>query len=311
MSAINIVPPKRLIASAADQQITDELNPGDDRPDIIDDTKYAVCGVINSPPIASDITDDAESVDWGVFNPPPLPNPRDPKEIINDLKKLVATDHGKCLELAREQIYAPQVMLSLAGDFAICFGGPGVIREPISLGQKTEGKLDSRDIHPTLSSIARRKDGKYFGKHSSLHFVGKHSGTHSSLPSVVLDIGRLHLRIVSHDNAKDAPMYQATDYRAVMDVISRAVWLFYEYYEIDEDESPVKVPFQKNPLTKTIGKHFDAAIALPSIEKWDDQLSAQVVKANIRKSCFMSHASIAPAVSRHVENQLEASRGIK
>ena len=306
MTALNISLPKT--NSAADQRTTVELNQRDDGPDVTDGAKSAVCGVMDPLFIASDIADDAKSADWGVTDLPPLPKPREPKEIVDDLKKLAATDRGKCLKLAREQMYAPQVMLSLASDFAICFGGPRVVRKPMSLGQEIEGKFDSRDIHPTLSSITKLKDGKYSGRLSSLHSVGKHSGRPSSLPSIVFDIGRLYLRI-SDGDAKDASTYEATDYRAVMDVISRAVWLFYEYYEVDEHESPVQVPFQENQLTRTIGiKRFDSAIALQSIEKWDDQLPVEVVKTNIRKSRFMFHACIAPALSCHVEDLLEPSR---
>lgn len=304
MAALNIVVPKT--NNAGDQQTTDELNQRNDGPDIIDDAKSAICSGVDPPSIASDIADDAESVDWGASDPPPPPKPREPKEIVGDLKKLVATDREKYFELAQEQIYTPPIMLSLAGDFAICFGGPGVVREPMSLGS-TEGLVDSREIHPALSSIAKFKDGKYSGKHSgkrsSLPFIAR---KRSSLPSIVFDIGRLHQRI-SDRNAKYAPMYEMTDYRVFMDVISRAMWLFYEYYEGDDD-SPRKFSFQRNPLTKTIGKKYDAAIALQSIENWDGQLTVEVVNRNIKNSCFMSHSCIAPALSRHVEDLLEASR---
>ena len=64
------------------------------------------------------------------------------------------------------------------------WGGPGVVREPLSLGQKIDGKLDSREIHPALSRIAKPKDGKHFGKHSSLPFIDKHSGTQSIFFSI-------------------------------------------------------------------------------------------------------------------------------
>lgn len=291
-------------------------------PDIIDGAKPVVGGVINQPSIASGIADDVELADWGVTDVPPQPKSREPKEIVDDLKNLDATDSEKCLKLAREQVHAPRVMLPLTSEFAISFGGFRLFRKPMSLGQKSKGRLDSRDIHPTLSNITKLKGGKHVGELSSLPFIGKHFGMPSSLPSIVFDIGRLHLRISDGDRAKHtpfyegtdyrafmAPMYEPTDYRAVMDVISRAVWLFYEYFRDDQYGSSEQIPFRKNSLTKKIGKkRFDSAIALQSIENWDDQLTVEVIEENIKTSCSMSHACIAPAVSRHVEEILEASR---
>ena len=62
MTTLNIVVSFKT-NSAAGQQLTDELNQHDDSPDIIDNAKSAVGGMIDPPSIASDTADDAESVD--------------------------------------------------------------------------------------------------------------------------------------------------------------------------------------------------------------------------------------------------------
>lgn len=265
------------VNSATDQPSSDEPNQRNDSPDI---------------------ANDVESTGWEVTDPPPLPEAREPGEILNDLQKLDFTSDPKVLELAREQLFAPRVMLPLARDYAteyateyhVCFGGPRLVRGPIDMGEN----IDSQHIHPTLSTLSR------FKKRPSIKSL------FSPLPRVVFDIGRLYLK--THDVANEGPTYQPTNYRVVLDLKSGAIWLFYEYYDFDSDDLVEEIEFLMNEkLQLRVKKSFDSAKILNSVEEWNNSLTVKTIEDNIKKFGFMSHAYIAPAKSNTVGEQLKSS----
>ena len=307
MTALGLVLPKT--NSAADEQATDEPNEHGDGSGDVDGTESAGWA---PPSICSDSADDAEHEGWGLTDPPPLPSARKPEEILDDLKSLVASDSKKRFELVQEQTLAPPVMVPLAGKFAICYGGPSMVRGPMSPEGTLSGSIDSRDTDPTLSKIVRFSNGdrsiqilQLLIQILQLRALGR---KYRSLPLVVFDIGRLYLKKPA-SKEKETFTYQPTDYRAVMDRDSKAVWLFYEYYEVDEDESTTKVPFRLNsPLAKYTGHEFDSAIVLRSIEQWDDELTDPIIKKTITESCFMSGVHLAPTLIGSVQDLVEASQ---
>ena len=251
--------------TSADQSNSDGPNQRDDHPDAATDT---------------------ESV-WEIEDPPPLPKAREPQEILSDLKGLILIqDKFKGLELAREQLFAPPVMLRLAGDYFVKFGSPDLVRGPMDAGDK----IDSMDIHPFLSNI--RKDPT------------STPGTQRELPSFVFDIGKLYLRDTSS-------AYQPTDYRVVLDAATGSIWLFYEYYQIGLDDSTEKVQYLvKNPLEVKLHKRFDSARVLVSVEGWDDDLTVEETERSIRETGRMSFTGnyMTPATTHAVEELLGTPR---
>lgn len=250
--------------SAIDQPTSDEQNQRDDGPNLAGDTK---------------------SAGWTVTDPPPLPKAREPKEILYDLRNLDFTSNAEVTKLAREKLFAPQVMLRLTEDYYVCFGGPGLVRAPM----KMEKNIHSRDIHPTLSAITKPDNpaGRF-------------------LPSVVFDIGRLSLK--TDDAAPEGSTYQPTDYRVVLDIKSGGIWLFYEYYKLDPDDLVEKIEFSMNEtMEKRVGKKFVSAKVLSSVKDWNDDLNVTAMETNMKESCNEVHAYIAPALSNYVEEQLKSS----
>ncbi|KAG8525579.1 uncharacterized protein KY384_009223 [Bacidia gigantensis] len=238
-----------------------------------------------------DNTKSADFQSWKMTDLPPLPKARAPNEILNDLKALVFTD-DEGLKLLREQMFTPRVMLPLAGDFYVWFGGPDLARAPLELGDE----IDSRDIHPSVSEIKRPTSIMSWLK------------PNKRLPREVFDIGRLYLK--THDATNGGPAYQSIKYRVVLDMFTEAVWLFYEYHELDpEDDSIIKTDFLQSETLKIGGqKSFDSAMILNSIKDWNEDLTMEVIRENIKESGFMSHVYIAPALSRTVEEHSKSSR---
>ncbi|KAN0083429.1 hypothetical protein V8E54_002517 [Elaphomyces granulatus] len=184
---------------------------------------------------------------------PPLPKARAADNILSELRNVHLTSDEDFKSLSREQLFAPVVMLPLAGDYYI----------------------DSRDIHPTLSGI---KKPKGFLR----SFV-------SDVPKVVFDIGGLFIK--SHATTPDGDAYQPTYHRVVLDVNTGAIWLFYEYYQFDPDFKEEKVEFCMNEtLKERVNRTFDTAKILDSIKKWRVGLNSTTVERNMRKSGAMARA---------------------
>jgi hypothetical protein len=252
--------------SAADQPTSDEQNQRDNSPRLVGGAK---------------------SAGWTVTDPPSLPKARESEEILKDLRDLDVDNNAEVTKLAREQLFAPQVMLRLAGDYYVCFGGPGLEREPMKLKTKTKKRIDSRDIHPTLSRIKKPNNPT----------------SPRRLPRVVFDIGRLSLK--TDDAAREGSVYEQTDYRVVLDMKSRGIWLFYEYYKLNPDDLVEKIEFSMNKtLRRRVGKEFDSAKVLNSITDWNNDLSVTTVEKIMKESCGEVHAYITPALSINVKKQL-------
>ena len=232
---------------------------------------------------------EAQSVDWEIPDPPPLPDAREPKDILRDIQNLTAiSNEPEGLKLVREQLYAPRVWLPLAEDYQVSFGGPILVRRPM-----LEDKFDSREIHGTLMNI--EMDAKRKLKERE------------TLPGIVFDIGRLYLSEESR-GISAGPEYQPTDYRVILEWTTKAVWLFYEYYRTDADDSVIEFKYQeRNILARKIGKEFDSAKILNSVWEWGDGLRAEAIERNILENGFKSSAYIAPALVTFVED-LKSSR---
>ena len=235
-----------------------------------------------------DIADGAESSGWTVTDPTPLPEAREPEEVLDDLRALPFTSDPKprAMELAQEQLFAPQLMLPLVGDYHVCFGGPRLARGPMDMA----GKIDSLEVDPVLAGVKKSQCIKRRSKH---------------IPSVVFDIGQLYLD--THNVAND-PSRQPTDYRVVLDMKSGAIWLLYEYYKFDLDGREERIKFSMNKTMKAgAEKSFDLAQVLSSVREWTNSLTIETITHNIKKSCCMSHAYITPVLSSFVEVQLKKS----
>ena len=227
-----------------------------------------------------------EPVHWEVDGPPPLPEARGSKEILKDLKDLIPTrDKFEALDLAREQLFAPPVMLHLAGEYYVKFGGPELVRGPMDAGDPT----DSRDIHLTLSNLTKPANSRF-------------QKNQARLPSFVFDIGRLYL--INKSSA-----YQPTNYRVVLDVVTGEIWLLFEYYQIDLDNPAKKVQYLKeNILEMKVQKRFDSAMVLDSIKRWDDSLTVEVMEWNMIKTGVKSGTYMTPATVQSVEDLLVSQR---
>jgi len=221
---------------------------------------------------------------------PPLPKARAADNILSELRNVHLTSDEDFKSLSREQLFAPVVMLPLAGDYYVGFGGPRPAREPMDFSTG-KIKIDSRDIHPTLSGI---KKPKGFLR----SFV-------SDVPKVVFDIGGLFIK--SHATTPDGDAYQPTYYRVVLDVNTGAIWLFYEYYQFDPDFKEEKVEFCMNEtLKERVNRTFDTAKILDSIKEWRVGLNSTTVERNMRKSGAMARAYLTAALSANVEEYLKA-----
>ena len=231
--------------------------------------------------------DDAESIDWEIIDPPPLPKARKAEEILNALRKLDSTSHTEVLELAQEQLYAPMVMLPLSRDYYVSFGGPRLGREPMDIGEGKD-KIDTRNIHRTLSTINQPR---------------KPSPKSKDLPTVIFDIGQLSLGT----HAGQEFTYQPTDYRVVLDMLSRSVWLIYGYYQFDLDDVARKVEFLENKTMKDrFGDNFDSAKLLSSVTEWKHGLEEKTISSNIKESGSMRMGCIAPVLVAEVQRQFLA-----
>lgn len=163
-------------------------------------------------------------------------------------------------------------------------------REPPLLGTGII-KIDSRDIHPTLSRIKNLE-----GFLRSL--------VSDRLPKV-FDIGGLF--IISHATTPDRDAYQPTYYRVVLDVNTGAIWLFYEYYQFDPDFQEEKVEFCMNEtLEERVDRTFDTAKVLDSIKEWRDDLTPTTMERKTRTSGAMARAYLTAVLSDYVEMNLKA-----
>ena len=181
-------------------------------------------------------------------------------------------------------------MFNLAGDYYVGFGGHRAAREPMDFGT-AKIKIDSRDIHPTLSGIQKP--------------AGFLRSLVSDVPKVVFDIGGLFIK--SNATTSDGDAYQPTYYRVVLDVNTGAIWLFYEYYQLDPDFKEEKVEFCMNEtLKERVVRTFDRAKVLDSIKEWRDGLNPTTIERNMRKSGAMAHAYLIVLLSANVEESLKA-----
>lgn len=111
-------------------------------------------------------------------------------------------------------------------------------------------KIDTRAIHLTLSGITK-PNGKWLSKASDV-------------PQVIFVIGRL---IIKSDATTPERVYQPTDYRAVLDLSTEAIWLLYEYYQFDPDFKAEMVEFCMNKtLEERVNQTFDTVKILDSIK---------------------------------------------
>ena len=157
-----------------------------------------------------------------------------------------------------------------------------------------DDKIDSREIHSTLVNVVKP--------------AGVKLKKHEHLPGVVFDIGRLYLSENSHGISKGLT-HQPTDYRVFLEWTNKAIWLFYEYYRFDSDDSIIRFKYQKNnTLARKIGKDFDSAKILDSVEKWRHGLRAEDIKSIIQKNGFESSAYITPALVTSVKDPNKSSR---
>ena len=239
-----------------------------------------------------EIANDEQSVDWEIPDPPSLPKARKPEQILSDLINIAAStgNEPEGLELVREQLYAPRVWLRLTDDYHVSFGGPILAR----------GRMEG--------------DDKYYGWniHSTLVNVVQPAGVKlekdKNLPGMVFDIGRLYLSENSYGISEDRT-YQPTDYRVFLEWSTKAVWLFYEYYRFDSDDSVVRFEYQKdNTLARNTGKNFDSAKILDSVEEWRQGLRTENIRSIIQKNGFESSAYITPALTPSVEDPSKSSR---
>ena len=84
----------------------------------------------------------------------PLPKARPADDILKDLRNLDFDSDEDFRKLSSEQLFAPVVMLPLAGDYYVDFGGPRPARKLMDLG-RGKMKIDTRAIHLTLSGITK------------------------------------------------------------------------------------------------------------------------------------------------------------
>lgn len=186
-------------------------------------------------------------------------------------------DEPEGLELVREQLYAPRVWLPLTEDYHVSFGGPIMARGRM----EGDDKIDSRGIHSTLVNVVKPATTKLKKP--------------MKLPGVVFDIGRLYLSEKSH-GISEGLTHQPTDYRVFLEWTTKAVWLFYEYYRFDSDDSVIKFEYQKNnTLARRIVKEFDSAKILDSVKEWRHGLRTEDIERKVRENGFRSSAYITPA----------------
>ncbi|CAG8949003.1 hypothetical protein HYFRA_00002131 [Hymenoscyphus fraxineus] len=199
---------------------------------------------------------------------------REPQEILHDLKRLDFDRKDEFLGfwLAREKVFTTPVMIPLVEDYYVAFGGPGLARPK---GRGAGG----RDVHETFSIVGA---------------TGK-----SRLPAVVVfDIGDLCV--------KKGEGYESTEFRVVMDMWSKEVWIFYEYCKGNDEGAVEKNPFAMNGVFyQRTGKIFDSAKILNSIRDWNGGLEVETVEKNIKRSAANIGPYIEPALSDYVEHEIK------
>ncbi|MCJ1461646.1 hypothetical protein MMC07_000243 [Pseudocyphellaria aurata] len=220
----------------------------------------------------------------------PVPKTR-ADDILNRLKKLHLTSED-LKNLYPEKRRGPVVMLPLAGDYYVSFGLPRLAREPVDWGTGPT-KIDTHDIHPFLSAIKRTE--------------GSLRGLGSDVPKVVFDIGRLHIKLKA--TAPNGDAYEPCYYRVLLDMVTRAIWLCYEYYQYDPDLQEEKVDFCMNEvLEERVDCAFDTAKILDSITEWTDGLKPATIEKNMRESGAMARAHLTAFLYAELEAYPKAPR---
>ncbi|MCJ1467836.1 hypothetical protein MMC07_006461 [Pseudocyphellaria aurata] len=217
----------------------------------------------------------------------PLPEARTADTILIRLKKLHLTSDEDLKNLYRERRRVPVVMLPLAGDYCVAFGRPRLAREPFDFGTG-ETRIDTHDIHPFLSGINWSE--------ASL------CGLVSDIPKLVFDIGGLFLK--SH---APTDTYHPIDYRVVLDMHTRAIWLLYEYSPHDPDpdfQEEEKVAFCMNATW--ILQQFDPAKVLDSTSPFRDGLDPIAIEKNMRNNDAVARVYFAGILYVDVEKYSKA-----
>ena len=128
----------------------------------------------------ADVVDVAASPSLNVTLLTPLPKARAADNILNELRNVHLNSDEDFTNLFREQLFAPVVMLPLAGDYYVGFGGPRPAREPMDFGTGKKIRL-TVVIFIRLCQELRSQAG----------FL---RGLVSDVPKVVFDIGGLFIK---------------------------------------------------------------------------------------------------------------------
>lgn len=178
------------------------------------------------------------------------------------------SDESSLEELTRLKLHAPSVMVPLAKNeelqYYICFGGREAARKPNSMAG-----IDARDINDIY--MATKSE----------------SPKDIMMPKFVFEIGRLFFQTAN--DTKEATKYRPTDYRLVVNADNGAVWLFYEYYQFDFEETEREERFKMDPtLFSRLHREFDSTIVLDSVKKWDDLLTVEIIEESMSRTASMT-----------------------
>lgn len=188
------------------------------------------------------------------------------------------SDEPSLEELTRLKLYAPSVMVPLAKNeeiqYYICFGGREAARKPISM----DG-IDTRDINDIYMATESK------------------SSNNVMTPKYVFEIGRLFFQTAN--NTEETTKYSPTDFRFVVNAENGVVWLFYEYYQFDYEETEREERFRMDPtLSSRLHQEFDSVIVLDSIKKWDEHLKVETIEESMNHNAFMTHTLFCSMLNR-------------
>ncbi|KAF5666989.1 hypothetical protein FDENT_12188 [Fusarium denticulatum] len=121
--------------------------------------------------------------------------------------------------------------------------------------------LSHESLHPGLLTL------EFVGGSEVQPVLADGKAPESSLPSVVLPIGQLRFE---YKTSSGIPYKDDTDYVLVVDAVTprHPVWLIWDRLATHKEDRNYIPPDELGPVFKGVGKNFDAAQTLPSINDW-------------------------------------------
>lgn len=186
-----------------------------------------------------------------------MPQRQTPEEWLEALTKLDFTDCASVYELQSDLIdYVIE-------KFILCTGKDvfTVSAWPVAMTLEEPPISDLDSLHPGLLAL------EFFRGSEARPAPADEKVPKSSLPRVVLPIGRLLKGYTTESGISDS---DATAYVLVVDAITpgHPVWLIWDRLAGHEPELHYVHPDKHNPVFNGVGKNFDAAQILPSINDW-------------------------------------------